>query len=86
MRCGFEDYITEIMADIPRGVTLIEVEFCYLSMLYMKNKGNKTHTAKEAGISLTKMQNRVKDMEYFDYHVEPIDYKYVPRRKSKKKG
>lgn len=76
MRCGFIEYISELLSDIPRGVTLLEVQYCYTSVLLRKNKGNKTHTAKELGISLTSIKRRVKEMKHFGYHVEPMKVQF----------
>ncbi len=82
MRCGFAEDIVEILDELPRGITLIELELCFLSMLYRKNKGNKTWTACEAGISITSMQRRVKEMREFGYYVQPMTEK-VTRCKSR---
>ena len=82
MRSGFTDDIIEIMEDLPRGVTLSEIEYCFLSMLYRKNKGNKTWTASEAGICITSMQRRVKEMELQGYYVHPVTEK-ITRSKHK---
>ena len=77
MRCGFANDIVEILDELPRGITLVELEYCFLSMLYSKLDGNKTHCAKEAGICLRSMQKKVKEMEYYGYYVAPMGKRAV---------
>ena len=80
MRCGYSEDIIEIMDEFPRGITLKEIEYCYLSWLFRKNGGNKTWTAHESGISITSMQRRVKEMKEFGYYVQPMTEKVTRSR------
>ena len=82
MKSEFADYVIEMLEELPRGLTLIEVEYCFLSMLLKKNKGNKTHLSIEAGISVTSVKKRIREMEYHGYPVEPMREK-VKRGKTR---
>ena len=77
MRCSFSREIIKLMDEMPPGITLLEMDYCYLSMMLRRNKGNKTHCAREAGLSLTTMKHRIKEMEYHGYHIEPLNNKAI---------
>jgi len=82
MRCAFSREIIKLMDEMPPGITLLEMDYCYLSMMLRRNQGNKTWCAREVGIALRTMQKKAKEMEYHGYHVEPFNKK-VTRGKTR---
>jgi hypothetical protein len=72
MSCRFSnECIAEMFDQMPRDLTVLELTYCYISLIYKLNLGNKMHTAKELNISYTSLKSRLKEMKYFGYHVEP---------------
>jgi len=44
--------LKRLLARIPQGVTLWDVEQAFVETIILKNNGNRTHAAKELGVSV----------------------------------
>ena len=63
--------ILDILALIPWGTPIFEIEKLYTFHSLIRNKGNRTHAAKDLGLSVRTIRLRISDL-IFDGHEHKV--------------
>ena len=61
----------KVIETLPKGTSIYDLNHAYISMILKRNKGNRTHAAREARLSINGLKKYIIRAEYCGFYIEP---------------